>query len=385
MQIIAILIATIVPLLFLYLIYAMDLFKTGNFRYILVCFLAGAAAYFAAAQLNRAICLTWFAHCAEATPYGQMARNEVARYVAPASEEILKALILIYLVRKPNFTYFVDGAIYGFAAGIGFAVFENYEYILSNPGSGLGIAIGRVLSGNLMHAATSALVGVGLGMARFRRSLWPVMILVGGLLLGMLIHSTFNHISTNLYLGETLRLVYAMALGFAGAGLVAFFIQRGLTEEKKWIEEKLGLADRVTAQEASIVHRLNDLQEILGPLAQKFGDQKADQIENFLVIQARLGILRKTLDKLEDPKMRAGAEKQMEELRQQMDQARRAVGSYCMLYLRNIFPPDSSPLWGLLEERIKEKMSVRSPGGANVYASLGKRFGKPSGNGQTEN
>ena len=118
MSTIAIIIATIIPLVFLYLIYTRDLYGTGAFRYVIYCFFWGAAAYVLAAYVN-----TWV----EGT--GLVTRLQVVRYTAPVAEEILKALILIYLVRRPQFTYFVDGAIYGFAIGIGFAVFENYQYI----------------------------------------------------------------------------------------------------------------------------------------------------------------------------------------------------------------------------------------------------------------
>ncbi len=378
MQILALVIATIVPLIFLYIIRTLDLYKTGNFRYVLMCFVWGAIAYFIAAQANGALCTSFYPACGDMTPYAQMARDDTARYIAPVTEEILKALFLIYLVRKRDFTYFVDGAIYGFAIGIGFAVFENYEYIGAHVDAGLGIAIGRVLSANLMHATTSALVGVGLGMSRFRHSFWPIVYLVGGLVLGMGIHSGFNHLSTDMGISEGLRLIFSAVLGFAGAGLVAFVIQRGLAEEKQWIEEKLGMADRVTGQEAAVVHHLNDLQDILAPLAEKFGDEKASQIENFLTMQARLGILRKTLDKLNDDKMKAAVGKQMDDLRGQMDVARREVGSYCMLYLRNIFPPDSSPLWGVLENRIQEKIATRTSSSMNLFANLGQKVAKPA-------
>ncbi|MBK9207159.1 MAG: PrsW family intramembrane metalloprotease [Anaerolineales bacterium] len=37
---------------------------------------------------------------------------------APILEEILKSLILIYLVKRAEFNYVVDGAIYGFGAGL---------------------------------------------------------------------------------------------------------------------------------------------------------------------------------------------------------------------------------------------------------------------------
>ena len=156
MQTVAMVLATLVPLVVLYVIYALDLFKMGAFRSVLLCF-------------------------------------------------------------------------------------ANYEYIvaiaLASPGAGLGTAISQVLSTNLIHASATALMGV--------------------------------------------------TLGLAGVGFIALLIFRGLAEQRQWIEEKLGTADRVTAGEARIVHRLDDLPEILKSLRQVFGDQKGDQIEQLLMIQAR--------------------------------------------------------------------------------------------------
>ena len=369
MFIIALIVATLVPLIFLYIIYTLDLYKVGAFRYVLMCFVSGGIAFALASVINRGIYTRGYA-----------SRDELIWFAAPVVEEILKALVLIYLVRRPNFTYFVDGAIYGFAAGIGFAIFENYQYILGTPGAGLGTAVGRVLSTNLIHASCSALVGVALGIARFKRSGGHILILAAGLLLAMSLHSAFNNFVTRLDSG--LLLVYAALLGFGGAAFIAFAIKRGLAEEKTWIEETLGAADRVTTGEAAVVHRLANVDEILQPLAARFGEEKADQIEQFLVQQARLGILRKTLEKLNDDKMRKAVEKQMGDLRLEMDKSRRAVGSYCMLYLRNIFPPDSSPLWGRLENLIAEKTASRpATGGPNLWATLGQRATAPAATG----
>jgi len=52
-----------------------------------------------------------------------------ATHTAPIVEEVFKSLILLYLVRRANTTFFVDGAVYGFAAGIGFAIAENMLYL----------------------------------------------------------------------------------------------------------------------------------------------------------------------------------------------------------------------------------------------------------------
>lgn len=360
MAIASLLIATAVPLIFLYVLYTLDLYGTGAFRTVAICFLWGGIAFALAYVSNTAM-----------YDAGLVTLQELQRYAAPVNEELLKALILIYLVRRPNFTYFVDGAIYGFAVGIGFAIFENYSYILGGAGSDLGVAVGRVLSTNLMHATASALVGIALGFARFQRYSGRALILLGGLLAAMTLHVGFNNLVTRVSSG--MLLVYAGIAGFAGVALITFAIKRGLAEEKAWIEETLGDADRVTAGEVAVVNRLADTHTILAPLADLFGQEKADQIERFLTLQARLGILRKTLEKLSDDKLRTGVEKQMDQIRTEMDDARRSVGTYCMLYLRNIFPEEASPLWGRLEAQIQERAAKPASSGVSLWASLGQR------------
>lgn len=362
MLFVALAIATIVPLVFLYVIYTLDLYGTGSFRLIIACFAWGGVAFGLAYVINSAM-----------LNYDLVSFETFQRFSAPIIEEILKALILIYLVRRPNFTYFVDGAIYGFAAGMGFAVFENYFYLFGNPGAALGVGVGRVLSTNLIHATGSALVGIALGWARFQRSKGRAVLQVaGGFLVAMGLHIAFNNLVTRV--SSSLLLLYAALAGFGGAGVIWFFIKRGLAEAKSWIEETLGAADRVTTGEAAVVNRLANVQEILAPLAQTFGKEKAAQIERFLLIQAKLGIQRKTLEKLNDEKMRKAVEAQMAQLRTEMDEARRSVGAYCMLYLRNIFPEEASPLWGRLETAIQEKIAARPAGGGlNLWANLDQR------------
>ena len=291
------------------------------------------------------------------------------RFVAPIVEEILKALILIYLVRQTHFTYFVDGAIYGFAVGIGFAVFENYQYLLDSSAA-LNLAIARVISTNLMHATASALVGIALGFSRFQRFSGRIALLLTGWLGAMGVHVAFNNMVTRV--SSVYLLLYAAGAGFLGAVVIGLAIRRGLAEQKVWIEETLGDADRVTTGEAAVVHRLSDMREILAPLAEIFGPEKASAIEKFLLVQARLGIQRKTLEKLVDEKMKSAVEEQMAELRAEMDEARRSVGTYCMLYLRNIFPEEASPLWGRLETLIPEQ-SASAKGGPSLWSTLGER------------
>ncbi|MCI0399370.1 MAG: PrsW family intramembrane metalloprotease [Chloroflexi bacterium] len=359
--IIAAAVATAVPLIVLYVIYTLDLYGSGSFKSVGLCFAWGGFAVLLAFYANNDL-------YARIGDYDAM-----VRFVAPIVEELLKAIVLVYLVRRPNFTYFVDGAIYGFAAGVGFAVFENYFYLYINQNDALGVAIGRVLSTNLMHATASATVGIALGLSRFQRFRGRAVFLLGGLVVAILIHTGFNNLTQSDIEGGWL-LLYSSAVGFGGTGIIAWTIKRGLAEQKQWIEETLGVADRVTAGEAAVVQRLADAHEILAPLAQIFGEEKANQIYEFLVLQAQLGIKRKTLEKLtDDEKMRQAVEKQMDEIRQKMDDARRAVGAYTMLSLRSIFPENASPVWGRLESVIDERAAQPNRGPSALFASLEKR------------
>ena len=109
----ALFIATTVPLLFLFLIHTLDLYGTGSRRALLLSFAWGALSVFIAVATYRLL----------QARLAFLDEDALAFFIAPILEELVKALVLIYLIRRPTFTYFVDGAIYGFAAGIGFAVF----------------------------------------------------------------------------------------------------------------------------------------------------------------------------------------------------------------------------------------------------------------------
>ncbi len=355
----AYLIALVIPAFSLWLIYRLDFYKTGEFRTILLCFMASLFAFLLAGQANRTI-----------IGAGWLSRLDVIRYSAPILEEILKGLILWYLVSRPRFTYFVEGAVYGFAAGIGFAIVENFEYIQAAGNAGLMLAVSRVISTNLIHAATTSVLGIFLGQARFEQN-WPRRILVGllGLFTAMVLHVGFNNLVTRVDSG--LLLLYAAVCGLASAALIAYIIKRGLKTGKAWLEEKLGMGDRVTSSEAAVVVRMESVDDILKPLAERFGDKKASEIKDFLTKQARLGFLRKSVERLSDERMKRATEDEITKLRDQVDVARRKVGSYAMLFLRHTFPEDSSPLWGRLETLIQERAAARpASGGMNLWNTL---------------
>jgi RsiW-degrading membrane proteinase PrsW (M82 family) len=115
------------------------------------------------------------------------------RYVAPVTEELLKALVIVALVRLHRIGFLVDAAIFGFAVGAGFALVENVFYLHQTPGAGLGVWIVRGFGTAIMHGGATALFAV-LGLARIEqaghagaRQYLP------GFAIAVVLHSAFNH------------------------------------------------------------------------------------------------------------------------------------------------------------------------------------------------
>jgi protease PrsW len=116
-----------------------------------------------------------------------------SRYIAPVDEELLKALVVVALVRAHRIGFLVDAAICGFAVGTGFGVAENLYYVHLLPGAGPGLFLVRGFGTALMHGGATAIVGVlGLASLERRPDAW-VRAFLPGLLLAVVLHSVFNH------------------------------------------------------------------------------------------------------------------------------------------------------------------------------------------------
>ena len=116
-----------------------------------------------------------------------------SRYVAPVTEEFLKALVVMALIRSHRIGFLVDAAICGFTVGTGFGVAENLYYVHLLPGAGAGTFLVRGFGTALMHGGATAIFGVlGLASLERRPDAW-VRAFLPGLVLAVLVHSAFNH------------------------------------------------------------------------------------------------------------------------------------------------------------------------------------------------
>ena len=115
------------------------------------------------------------------------------RYVAPLVEELLKAAIVVLLIRTHRIGFLVDAAIVGFAAGTGFAMVENLLYLGTAPEASLGAWLVRGFGTAIMHGGATAIFAV-MGLAMVERGTHAgVAAFIPGFAAAVALHSAFNH------------------------------------------------------------------------------------------------------------------------------------------------------------------------------------------------
>jgi len=341
-------IALIIPLVFLYIIRTRDLYATGKFSYVVVTMAWGVLAYYLAANINP-----WIFHS------GLASKATVLRIIAPIIEEILKSFLLIYLVQRADFNYVVDGALYGFGTGIGFAIVENWEYINANPDAALFVAIARVFSTNLIHATGSGVIGAALSANRAQPGIKGLLWVLGGYMFSIGLHMGFNT-----FVNTGGILVYAVIIGMAGLGLIYLAIRRGMDVQKGWIAEKLGDSNRVTQSEVKALGSIEEsVDDLLRPIKLQFGEQKADLVKELLSVQAEIGIKTKLLDTTFNETKKREMIEIIESLRNDMESLRKEIGPYCMMFVRGVYLSHDFNMWGAIADRIAASSTGKKGGG----------------------
>jgi protease PrsW len=205
-------------LLFLISLYLLDNFKLVSRKTLLLCLLWGIASALISYYVNNFL-------IDQLSLKGETFR----RYFAPLTEEITKAILVLILISRKKIGFAIDAAIYGFAAGAGFALAENmfYIYILDGD-TNLVVWILRGFGTAIMHGGCTALFAMIL-MAGIQREKSFILSVILALIVGYIIHSGFNHFFLNPYL-QTALIVLILPVLF----LIVF--QKSNTMLQDWLE-----------------------------------------------------------------------------------------------------------------------------------------------------
>jgi len=166
---------------FLLGLFFFDSFKLVPRRTVLVALASGAAAAAVALVLHG-----WLFRVTGLDP------RIFARAVAPVTEETLKALCLLYPLRRRQLGFLVDAAIVGFAIGSGFALVENIEYLHGLARSNIAVWIVRGFGTAVMHASTTAIVALAAKSLLDRYPSRGLVLMAPGWAIAVALHATFN-------------------------------------------------------------------------------------------------------------------------------------------------------------------------------------------------
>lgn len=322
----------------IYIVLVLDLFDTGKGTTVGISTLWGMFGAFGLAYVINTY-LT-----------DQLSYETTVTRTAPILEEYLKALILFYFIQQPRFHYFIDGAVYGFVAGIGFALSENLLYITNHLGdSVLHLALSRVFSAMLMHATASALVGISFGFMRRSKGIEKYLLPVFGMAAAVTIHLIYNNV---LFRSEgTLLLVTGIVIGLGGGLLIFIFIDQGQVNEKKRFATVLSgsAAERMAVQQ----YGSDEAIHILDDAADLFGREKANLIQQYLIHQANIGILKTNLSLPSSDYLKAAWQTEIDALTQQVNAIQESLGMYIMtFFLRHLLPEDNPAMWKEFSQRV---------------------------------
>jgi RsiW-degrading membrane proteinase PrsW (M82 family) len=159
--------------------------------------------------------------------------------VGPGEELVKWLAVRLYAFERPEFDAVIDGAMYGAAAGLGFAAIENVIYIgqnalmaIQNDGAVLAATIPTTVARSLAgpgHVLYSAFAGYYLGLAKFNEEHYGPLV-VKGLLIAALLHATYNSLTT--LLPRLLPMSGAATFGFIllWDGVLAVILVRKLRQ-----------------------------------------------------------------------------------------------------------------------------------------------------------
>jgi RsiW-degrading membrane proteinase PrsW (M82 family) len=191
--------AAVLPIILMTLTWYADIVDREPFRFIFGMFMWGVLAAFIAFFINSAL-LFLFGRSAGALP---LVLTSVigSMIISPVVEEIIKAFGLSIISLHHEFDDALDGLLYGFAIGVGFAMMENWFYLIARVDpvmvgidAWVSVILYRSLFNTIAHGCFTGLAGVLLGVLKSRDKFkqYYHIALLPGIFIAILLHIAFN-------------------------------------------------------------------------------------------------------------------------------------------------------------------------------------------------
>ena len=109
--------------------------------------------------------------------------------ISPVEELCKIGILLLFAVKLKEFNEENDGIVYGSAAAIGFAMFENIFYVFDN---GFGVGILRGVTAVPMHAFCGIIIGYYVGVSKFSDKSKSLSLLTRGFIIAYVVHALYD-------------------------------------------------------------------------------------------------------------------------------------------------------------------------------------------------
>jgi hypothetical protein len=260
-----------------------------------------------------------------------------SKYVAPVIEELLKAVYIIFLIKTHKVGFMIDGAIYGFAIGAGFAIVENAFALYSMQNPNLLLWVIRGFGTAVMHGGTTCIFAI-LARKSTETRKGKIISFMPGLLLAILLHSFFNHFFLNPILMTVGQLILLPSL-------ISFVFIRSENNLKDWLE--VGMDTDVSLMEYILSGNIAETKigHYLKSLKEKFpGEVMADFI-CYLRIHLELSIRAKGFLLMQGAGFNVNQNPKLQAQLKELKYLEKSIGKTGKLALAPLLHTSSRELW----------------------------------------
>ena len=327
--------ASVLPVfLFLGALVLLDSYKLIPLRAILLAVAAGSVAAVAGYAVN-----SWL------RPALALDLAHFSMYVAPVVEELLKAIYVVWLIRRSKVGFVADAATYGFAVGTGFAFVENVLLLQSYPSATIWTWIVRGFGTALMHGGTTAIVAMMTRTLQKRATGVHPKAVLPGLAAAMLLHSLFNQ-----FLVSPLLATALIVLALPSIMVVLF--QKSERETRTWLGTGFDMDQELLRVIRAGAVSDTPVGQYLKELRTSFPPEIIVDTMCLLRLRAELGVRAKGMLLLREAGFEAAADPSLPAKLQEMRYLERSIGRTGMRALKPFIQISSQDLWqlNLLEE-----------------------------------
>jgi protease PrsW len=275
-----------------------------------------------------------------------------SRYVAPLVEETLKAAVLAWLIRARRVGMLVDGAIFGFAIGTGFALVENYAFLVQRPDSALALQVIRGFGTAIMHGGATGLFAIVSVALADERPDGGIGVFLPGLLGAAVLHSAFNHLLVRPGLA-TLFILLTLP------PLLHFVFARSERSLRHWLDADLDSDMELLGQIVSGDLASTHVGAYLHSLRERYRGEVVADMLCYLRLHSELALRAKGVLLMRESGIEAPLDEETRASLDELQYLERSIGRAGRLALRPVLTMTSKDLWQiyLLESGLAARAS----------------------------